>query len=413
MSDPVPHPASDPVPSPFGTRAQRVPTQQPSPMPFRRYRAFPPIDIPDRTWPDQQITRAPRWLSTDLRDGNQALIDPMTPARKLKMFELLVRMGYKEIEIGFPSASRTDFDFVRQLIEQDKIPDDVTVSVLTQAREDLIERTAESLVGRQDRDHPHVQRDRPAVPPGGVQRRQGRVPGTGDPRHRAGDEVRRGAPGRRRVRLPVLPGDLHRHRAGLRRRRLQRGDGRLAALRRARDHPQPAGHGGDVHPQHLRRPDRVVLPARPPPRARGRLPAPAQRPRGGGRRHRAGPDGRCRPGRGLPVRSRRADRQRRPGDAGHEPVLPGHRPQDRLLRHRRDPSHGGVLHQPAGPPAPSLRGRPGLHRLLRLPPGRHQEGAGGPRPPGPGRPACRSRSSPGRPRTCRSTRTTWAGRTRP
>jgi 2-isopropylmalate synthase len=130
-----------------GTRPQSVPVQQPSPMPFSRYRAFPPIDLPDRTWPANRITAAPRWLSTDLRDGNQALIDPMTPARKHKMFDLLVSMGYKEIEIGFPSASQTDFDFVRQLIEGDRIPDDVTVSVLTQAREDLIERTAESLVG--------------------------------------------------------------------------------------------------------------------------------------------------------------------------------------------------------------------------------------------------------------------------
>ncbi|MFL6064314.1 MAG: 2-isopropylmalate synthase, partial [Friedmanniella sp.] len=131
----------------FGTRAQSVPVQQPSPMPFRRYRAFPPIDLPDRTWPARQITAAPRWLSTDLRDGNQALIDPMTPARKHKMFDLLVRMGYKEIEVGFPSASQTDFDFVRQLIEGERVPDDVTISVLTQAREDLIARTAESLVG--------------------------------------------------------------------------------------------------------------------------------------------------------------------------------------------------------------------------------------------------------------------------
>jgi 2-isopropylmalate synthase len=116
-------------------------------MPFSRYRAYTPVDLPDRTWPGKRIDHAPRWLSTDLRDGNQALIDPMTPARKLRMFELLVEMGYKEIEIGFPSASQTDFDFVRQLIEEEKIPDDVTVSVLTQAREDLIERTAESLVG--------------------------------------------------------------------------------------------------------------------------------------------------------------------------------------------------------------------------------------------------------------------------
>src|SRR5918996_3948898 len=130
-----------------GTRSQAVPVQQPSPMPFHRYRAFPPIDLPDRIWPTSRITHAPRWLSTDLRDGNQALIDPMTPARKHKMFELLVRMGYKEIEVGFPSASQTDFDFVRQLIEGDRIPDDLTVSVLTQCREDLIERTVQSLVG--------------------------------------------------------------------------------------------------------------------------------------------------------------------------------------------------------------------------------------------------------------------------
>jgi len=124
-----------------------VSPQQPSGMPFERYRAFPPIDIPDRTWPDKVITEAPRWLSTDLRDGNQALIDPMTPARKRRMFDLLVRMGYKEIEVGFPSASETDFAFVRHLVEDGLIPDDVTISVLTQAREDLIERTIQSLVG--------------------------------------------------------------------------------------------------------------------------------------------------------------------------------------------------------------------------------------------------------------------------
>jgi 2-isopropylmalate synthase len=122
-------------------------TQRSSGMPIHRYRAFPPIDLTDRTWPTRTITQAPRWLSTDLRDGNQALIDPMSPARKLKMFELLVRMGYKEIEVGFPSASETDFNFVRQLIESDKVPEDVTISVLTQAREDLIERTVHSLVG--------------------------------------------------------------------------------------------------------------------------------------------------------------------------------------------------------------------------------------------------------------------------
>ena len=122
-------------------------TQQPSGMPCHRYAPFAAVDLPDRTWPNRTMTAAPRWLSTDLRDGNQALIDPMNPARKHTMFDLLVRMGYKEIEVGFPSASQTDFDFVRELIEGGEIPDDVRISVLTQAREDLIERTVQSLVG--------------------------------------------------------------------------------------------------------------------------------------------------------------------------------------------------------------------------------------------------------------------------
>jgi 2-isopropylmalate synthase len=121
--------------------------QSPSRMPFQRYRPFTPIDLPDRTWPTKTITQAPRWCAVDLRDGNQALIDPMGPERKRRMFELLVAMGYKEIEVGFPSASQTDFDFVRQIIEQDLIPDDVTIQVLTQAREELIERTFESVRG--------------------------------------------------------------------------------------------------------------------------------------------------------------------------------------------------------------------------------------------------------------------------
>jgi len=116
-------------------------------MPCHRYTPFPPIDLPARTWPGRAITAAPRWLSTDLRDGNQALIDPMSPSRKLTMFELLVRLGYKEIEVGFPSASQADFDFVRSLIEEDRIPGDVQISVLTQARDELIERTVQSLAG--------------------------------------------------------------------------------------------------------------------------------------------------------------------------------------------------------------------------------------------------------------------------
>ena len=125
-------------------------TQQPSGMPTHKYRPFHEqirVDLPDRTWPDKRITTAPRWCAVDLRDGNQALIDPMSPERKRIMFELLVGMGYKEIEVGFPSASQTDFDFVRQLIEENLIPDDVTIQVLTQAREHLIERTYEAIAG--------------------------------------------------------------------------------------------------------------------------------------------------------------------------------------------------------------------------------------------------------------------------
>jgi len=119
-------------------------------MPVHKYRPFHEqltVELPDRTWPTKRMTTAPRWCAVDLRDGNQALIEPMNPERKLRMFELLVQMGYKEIEVGFPSASQTDFDFVRMLIEEDRIPDDVVIQVLTQAREHLIERTYESIRG--------------------------------------------------------------------------------------------------------------------------------------------------------------------------------------------------------------------------------------------------------------------------
>jgi 2-isopropylmalate synthase len=126
-------------------------TQRGSSMPIKRYRPFAeevePVRLADRTWPDRVITRAPMWCAVDLRDGNQALIDPMSPARKRRMFELLVRMGYKEIEVGFPSASQTDFDFIREIITEDVIPDDVTIQVLTQCRPELIERTFQACEG--------------------------------------------------------------------------------------------------------------------------------------------------------------------------------------------------------------------------------------------------------------------------
>lgn len=119
----------------------------PAKMPFERYQPFIPLVLEDRTWPNKTIEKAPRWCSVDLRDGNQALIDPMDPARKLRMFQELVAMGFKEIEVGFPAASQPDFDFVRQLIDDDLIPPDVSVQVLTQCRDELIERTYDSVKG--------------------------------------------------------------------------------------------------------------------------------------------------------------------------------------------------------------------------------------------------------------------------
>jgi 2-isopropylmalate synthase len=123
------------------------PQQKPSKMPVHRYAPFIPVELEDRTWPSKKMTTAPKWCSVDLRDGNQALIDPMDTPRKLAMFKLLVAMGYKEIEVGFPSASQTDFDFVRKIIDEGLIPDDVIIQVLTQAREPLIRRTYEAIAG--------------------------------------------------------------------------------------------------------------------------------------------------------------------------------------------------------------------------------------------------------------------------
>ncbi len=143
-----------PTPSRLRTPVGDIPAGQPaynrqrgSSMPMHRYTSFPPIDLADRTWPTKVIRKAPQWCAVDLRDGNQALIDPMTPARKRRMFDLLVAMGYKEIEVGFPAASQTDFDFVREIIEQDHVPSDVRIQVLTQARPELIARTFEAVEG--------------------------------------------------------------------------------------------------------------------------------------------------------------------------------------------------------------------------------------------------------------------------
>jgi 2-isopropylmalate synthase len=143
-------PPSTSQPADPGPQSDGRPAAPPSPMRVHKYRPFHEqftVDLSDRTWPSRHMTGAPRWCAVDLRDGNQALIEPMNPERKLRLFELLVSMGYKEIEVGFPSASQTDFDFVRMLIETERIPDDVVIQVLTQSREHLIERTYEAIAG--------------------------------------------------------------------------------------------------------------------------------------------------------------------------------------------------------------------------------------------------------------------------
>ena len=269
------------------TEPDAIARQRASRMPTSRYRAYaqpyndrparPPVAVPARH-------AAPRWCAVDLRDGNQALIDPMSPERKRRMFDLLVQMGYKEIEVGFPSASQTDFDFVRQLIEQDLIPDDVTIQVLTQCREHLIERTYESLRGAR-RAIVHFYNSTSTL-----QRRvvfgldRAGITAIAVDAARHVPEVRRDPHPRHRDLLRVLARVVHRHRAGLRaggllgRHRRGRPDARPAADR------EPAGDRGDGHPQRLRRLHRMDAPQPAPPPVGGAVAAPAQRPR-----HRAWP----------------------------------------------------------------------------------------------------------------------------
>ena len=136
--------------------------------PSIKYPAFKPIDLADRRWPNVVVKAPPTWCSVDLRDGNQALIEPMDPVRKRRMFDMLLKIGFKEIEVGFPAASQTDYDFVREIIEQRLIPDDVTIQVLTQARPELIARTYEALRGRTARHRPCVQLHVPCAASPGV-----------------------------------------------------------------------------------------------------------------------------------------------------------------------------------------------------------------------------------------------------
>ena len=248
----------------------------------------------------------------------------MDAERKLRMFRLLVKMGYKEIEIGFPAASQTDYDFTRKLIDEGLIPDDVTVQVLTQSREAQIERTFEALDGAK-RAIVHLYNSTSTT-----QRRlvfgldREGIKGIAVAGAKLIRDVRREAAGNRVV-PRVLAGELHRHRARFRRGDLRRGHGRLAADAAAEDHPQPAVDGRARDAEHLRRPDRVDVPAPRAPRQRHRVGASAQRSRLRDRVGRARADGGRRARRGMPVRQRRAHRQRLPRHARPQPVHAGRR----------------------------------------------------------------------------------------
>ncbi|EUA24627.1 HMGL-like family protein [Mycobacterium xenopi 3993] len=232
-------------------------------MPINRYRPFAeevePISLPDRTWPDRVITKAPMWCAVDLRDGNQALIDPMSPARKRRMFDLLVRMGYKEIEVGFPSASQTDFDFIREIIEQDAIPDDVTIQVLTQCRPELIERTFTACAGAPG-DRAFLQLDVNPAAPGGFQSRPGRRAGDRGPRRAQMPRRGRQIPWHAMA-IRILARVLHRHRTGIRQAGVRRRRRRHPAHAGQPDHLQLAGHRRNGNAQRLRRLDRVDEPS--------------------------------------------------------------------------------------------------------------------------------------------------------
>ena len=323
----------------------------PRKMPFEKYRPFLPLPLAleDRSWPNRRIEKAPLWCSVDLRDGNQALIDPMDPARKRRMFETLVKMGFKEIEVGFPSASQPDFDFVRELIVDDLIPDDVTIQVLTQCRPELIERTYESIRGaRQAIVHFYnstsiLQRrvvfgldyegiTQIATDAARLARKlEDTVPGTAV-RYEYSPESFTGTEIDYVVEICTAVGDA-----------LELGGDEqvIYNLPATVEMYTPNIYGDVIEYFHRNVPNRA------PGRA---VAASAQRPRHRGRRRRVRRDGRGRPGRGDAVRQRRAHRQRRRRHPGDEPLQPGRRPRARHLRHRRPAPRRRVLQPAAGPP---------------------------------------------------------------
>ena len=320
------------------------------------------------------IEKAPAWCSVDLRDGNQALIVPMSLEEKLEFFQMLVKIGFKEIEVGFPAASDTEYEFLRTLIEKNMIPEDVTVQVLTQCRDHIIRKTFEAVKGapravihfynstsvaqREQVFHKSKEEIKKIATDGAKlvkqlsQEYEGNFLFEYSPESFTGTEVDYAV----EVCNAVL--DI------------------MAAHPGPPDDHQPARHRGDEHAACLRQPDRVLRQAPEVPRQRHHLHPPPQRPRHRRGLRRAGRAGRCTARGVLPVRQRRAHRQRGRRDAGHEHVQPRRGPQAGLLRHA-----GHLRHLRAGDPDAHLRAHPlrrsaGVCRLLRQPSGRHRQGHG-------------------------------------
>ena len=306
---------------------KRISAQQPSPMPYQKYGTYAyAAHLGDRTWPDKLIAEAPLWCSVDLRDGNQALIDPMDVPRKRQMFEVLVEMGFKEIEVGFPSASGPDFEFCRMLVEEDLVPDDVWIQVLTQSRPELIERTYESIAGA-NKSIVHLYNPTSELQRRVVYRldtegiRDIAVTGT-----RLCKELARQHEGGA-IRFEYSPESFTGTEIDYALEVCNAVSAEWGRHRRRPDHPESACDRRDGDAEHLRRPHRVLPSQCGQSRGRRAVAASSQRPglrRGGSgvRRH-----GGCRPGRGHPVRQRRAHRQRRHHHARDEPVQPGRRPE--------------------------------------------------------------------------------------
>ncbi len=369
-----------------------------------KYRPFPPVPLPDRRWPTRSIEEAPIWCSVDLRDGNQALALPMGPERKRRLFELLVRMGFKEIEVGFPSASQTDFDFVRELVEEDLVPDDVTLQVLAPARDALIERTFEAL--RRARSAPSsISTTRPRR--SSVASSSGWIaPASTSLAVHAARTIRRLAEkSRTDVRLEYSPESFTGTELDF---AVEICEAVMAVWEPSRERkvvlnlpstvematPNVYADQIEWFSRTIRDRERLILSVHPH-NDRGTAVAAAELALHGGRRAR----------RGHAVRQRRAHRKRRPRDAGAEPLHAGRRARARLLRHEGAGPRGGALQPPAGAPASSLRRRARLHGVLRLASGRHPQGPRGPAP--------ERTTRSGRCPTCPSTRRTSAGPTSP